>query len=771
MNWHYSLLEDFVHQDIYPRQSSPRKIHQRAGARTPLAFLGDISLVFNFKFFFVSDKVSHGVRHLWLVFSAAPGKGEYMAVGSLKGRTILVVDDNPMNRLLLQDIIGGEANFVEAADGASAIARIKELGTEISVVLLDIVMPILSGLDVLEFMSKAGYVNDIPVIMVSSETDSDIVMRAYELGATDFINRPFVPNIVRRRVINTIMLYAKQRDLIGLMEEQILARERDNMLMVSMLSHIVEFRNGESGSHVTHVSNMTRILLRAMGAKSSQYFLSEEDIRIISLASSLHDVGKISIPDEILNKPGRLTPEEFEVMKAHTTKGAEMLASLDGNNETKLVKTAYEIVRRHHERFDGKGYPDGISGNDIPLSAQVVSLADVYDALRSERVYKKAFPREKALEMIVGGECGIFNPDLLEVFLESVDEMEQVVSSTEVNLAEQVDGGSGGSLLSPRNAGEISARTVEQLEYERQKYRFFASMSSEVQFEYTYATDLLVLNDHGPGDLGLDEAILSPRADERFVAFFGQENLDHLLEAIAAATPEDPLVHMKIVANPVGGPRWFELTARVIWTVSSLDTKTSAVIGKLVDINERQENLNKLSFKATHDSLTGLMNHANAKRVINDRLIEKNDSQLVLCVLDIDNFKAINDTRGHLFGDDILTWMASRMNHSVRDRDLLARVGGDEFLIFLEVKGDPQLVVERIFNRICGNYSGWDVTVSMGVAVAPAEPISYEDLFRQADAALYIRKGSGRNGYTFYENEQHSDPSFSSSITPIDSGE
>ncbi len=690
-------------------------------------------------------------------------------MGSLKGRTILIVDDNPMNRLLLQDIIGGEASFVEAEDGQQAIARIKELGTEISVVLLDIVMPILNGLDVLEFMSKAGYVDEIPVIMISSETDSDIVMRAYELGASDFISRPFVANIVRRRVLNTIMLYAKQRDLVGLMEEQVLARERDNMLMVSMLSHIVEFRNGESGSHVTHVSDMTRLFLKCMGRKSSQYYLTDEDIRIISLASSLHDVGKISVPDEILNKPGRLTPEEFEVMKSHTVKGAEMLASLDGNKDTKLVKTAYEIVRWHHERYDGAGYPDGISGDDIPLSAQVVSLADVYDALRSERVYKKAFPREKAVEMIVGGECGAFNPVLLEAFIESIDEIEEVLTAPSDGLPKS-DVADGGALISPRSAGQISARTVEQLEYERQKYRFFASMSSELQFEYTNATDLLVLNDHGPGDLGLGEAILSPCKDASLLAFFGKDNMDALLEGVRNATPENPLIHMKIVGNAPSGPRWFELTARVIWTVSSLDSSMSALIGKLVDINERQENLDKLSFRASHDSLTGLMNHATAKRTIGERLANRSDKTLVLCVLDIDNFKAVNDTRGHLFGDDILTWMASRMGGSVRDRDLIARVGGDEFLIFMEVKGDPHMVVERIFKRICGNYSGWDVTVSMGVAVAPTEAVSYEDLFRCADAALYVRKGSGRNGYTFYEGNQQPHPAFTSSITPIDNG-
>ena len=690
-------------------------------------------------------------------------------MGSLKGRTILIVDDNPMNRLLLQDIIGGEASFVEAEDGQQAIARIKELGTEISVVLLDIVMPILNGLDVLEFMLKAGYVDEIPVIMISSETDSDIVMRAYELGASDFISRPFVANIVRRRVLNTIMLYAKQRDLVGLMEEQVLARERDNMLMVSMLSHIVEFRNGESGSHVTHVSDMTRLFLKCMGRKSSQYYLTDEDIRIISLASSLHDVGKISVPDEILNKPGRLTPEEFEVMKSHTVKGAEMLASLDGNKDTKLVKTAYEIVRWHHERYDGAGYPDGISGDDIPLSAQVVSLADVYDALRSERVYKKAFPREKAVEMIVGGECGAFNPVLLEAFIESIDEIEEVLTAPSDGLPKS-DVADGGALISPRSAGQISARTVEQLEYERQKYRFFASMSSELQFEYTNATDLLVLNDHGPGDLGLGEAILSPCKDASLLAFFGKDNMDALLEGVRNATPENPLIHMKIVGNAPSGPRWFELTARVIWTVSSLDSSMSALIGKLVDINERQENLDKLSFRASHDSLTGLMNHATAKRTIGERLANRSDKTLVLCVLDIDNFKAVNDTRGHLFGDDILTWMASRMGGSVRDRDLIARVGGDEFLIFMEVKGDPHMVVERIFKRICGNYSGWDVTVSMGVAVAPTEAVSYEDLFRCADAALYVRKGSGRNGYTFYEGNQQPHPAFTSSRTPIDNG-
>ena len=238
--------------------------------------------------------------------------------------------------------------------------------------------------------------------------------RAYELGVSDYVSRPFDAGVVYRRVFNTIKLYAKQRRLISLVTSQIREKEKNTQMLISILSEAVEFRNGESGAHVRHIRIITELLLHRLLEISSQYPITAEQQDNIPLASALHDIGKIGIDEKILNKPGKLTPEEFEVVKTHSMLGAEMLHQLENFNEQPLLQTAYEITRWHHERWDGRGYPDGLKGDEIPISAQLVALADVYDALTSERCYKKAFSHEKAVQMILNGECGAFNPLLLQ---------------------------------------------------------------------------------------------------------------------------------------------------------------------------------------------------------------------------------------------------------------------------------------------------------------------------------------------------------------------
>lgn len=334
---------------------------------------------------------------------------------------ILIVDDSEMNRVILSEMLGTEYEIVEASDGSEAIAILQEYSVEISLVLLDIVMPVMDGFEVLAVMNNKRWIEDVPVIMISAETAPSYINRAYELGVTDFISRPFDALIVRRRVVNTIMLYSKQKKLVGLVADQIYEKEKNNSLMINILSHIVEFRNGESGLHVLHVQTFTDILLKALMQKTEKYNLSNSDISLISNASALHDIGKISIPEEVLNKPGRLTDEEFKIMKTHSSVGADMLDKLPFHKDEPLVKVAYEICRWHHERYDGRGYPDGLKGDDIPISAQIVSLADVYDALTSERVYKKAFDHDTAMNMILNGECGTFNPILLECLKDSAE--------------------------------------------------------------------------------------------------------------------------------------------------------------------------------------------------------------------------------------------------------------------------------------------------------------------------------------------------------------
>lgn len=307
----------------------------------------------------------------------------------------------------------------------SSMEEMQAEAGNIALVLLDINMPVMDGFEVLKAMNANHTIEDIPVIMISSDDSNAVIRKSYELGASDYVNRPFDARIVYRRATNTIKLYAKQRRLVKMVSDQIRARENNTDTLVGVLSHIVEFRNGESGAHVRHIRIITEMLLHRLLEISNNYSISAEQQDLIPLASTLHDIGKIGIDEKILNKPGRLTPEEFEVIKTHSMLGAEILQKLENFGEEPLLQTAYEIARWHHERWDGRGYPDGLKGDDIPISAQLVALADVYDALTSERCYKKAFSHEKAVQMIQNGECGAFNPLLLQCLTDTQDELNE----------------------------------------------------------------------------------------------------------------------------------------------------------------------------------------------------------------------------------------------------------------------------------------------------------------------------------------------------------
>ena len=384
----------------------------------------------------ITDPLESIVRRAdWLMYQAkcrknavmveVPGHNPTLEKLLQEKTQILLVDDSNMNRMLLREILGDGYHILEAENGQECLETLRAEAGNIALVLLDINMPGMDGFEVLKAMNANHTIEDTPVIMISSEDSDAAIRRSYELGASDYVNRPFDARIVYRRVSNTIKLYAKQRRLVQMVSDQIRARENNTDMLVGVLSHIVEFRNGESGAHVRHIRIITELLLHRLLEISSRYAITAEQQDLIPLASALHDIGKIGIDEKILNKPGKLTPEEFKVIQTHSMLGAKMLHDLDQFAEQPLLQTAYEIARWHHERWDGRGYPDGLKGDEIPISAQLVSLADVYDALTSERCYKKAFSHEKAVQMILNGECGAFNPLLLQCLTDVQDDLKE----------------------------------------------------------------------------------------------------------------------------------------------------------------------------------------------------------------------------------------------------------------------------------------------------------------------------------------------------------
>ena len=513
---------------------------------------------------------------------------------------ILIVDDSEMNRAILTGILDDGYDFLEAENGLQALDVLRA-HRDISLVLLDIVMPELDGFGVLSVMGEQHWIDQTPVIMISAESDSMLVEPAYQLGATDYISRPFDKSVVRRRVINTLMLYGKQKHLMRMITEQVYRREKSNRLMTGILSHIVEFRNAESGPHVQHIQTVSELLLRQLARKTDRYPLTEDDIALISTASALHDIGKISIPDSILNKPGKLTAEEFEVVKTHAAVGASILQNLPMTQDEPLIQVAYQICRWHHERYDGHGYPDGLVGDQIPITAQVVSLADVYDALTGERCYKKAYPHETAVRMIQNGECGVFNPLLIECLLDIQDQLQREIGTPpearNFSLAAQ--------RISDHMVREddlpFENNLQYRLAYEREKKTFFAPFAGGLQFDYNIRQDKASVSDY-TADPVCENRTFTADALLRLYAV-SPEDSRRLRDAAKQTTPESPDASISATVTVRGEKTLCRIAIRTLWSRESI-RRMIGVVGYVVPIGTDHSAAPALSLRM--NNITGL---------------------------------------------------------------------------------------------------------------------------------------------------------------------
>lgn len=342
----------------------------------------------------------------------------------LKKDVVLIVDDIDINRIILSEILESY-HVIEASDGGEA-NHIIDNRNDISAILLDLHMPGISGIEVLKHLNDIKKINDIPVFVVTAADEQEMLLDSYHLGAIDVIQKPFIPEFLRCRVDSVIELYKYRKKLESDIQQK---DEHISELMRStleVLATAIEFRDSESGEHVQRICAYTRLLMKKVSEMYEEYHLSEELIETIATSAILHDVGKIAIPDSILNKPGRLDRDEYEIIKQHTVKGCEILERVPNFMDKELYRYTYDICRHHHERWDGKGYPDQLRGEEISIWAQVVSVADVYDALTSPRVYKKAFSQEKAISMICNGECGMFNPKIINALCDLKEQFGEI---------------------------------------------------------------------------------------------------------------------------------------------------------------------------------------------------------------------------------------------------------------------------------------------------------------------------------------------------------
>lgn len=655
---------------------------------------------------------------------------------------ILIVDDSEMNRSLLSSILGDEYCIMEAENGIQAISILQDSAEEIGLMLLDIVMPEMDGFSVLSEMNRNHWIENVPVIMISSEKENSYIERAYDLGVTDYIYRPFDTFIVRRRIANTLMLYTKQKKLVEMVADQLYEQEKNSNMMVDILSHIVEFRNGESRLHIHHIHIITDLLLQQLCKKTDRYSLSQSDIRLIVTSSALHDIGKIGISDKILNKPGKLTDAEYEIMKTHTAIGASMLTSLIDYKDEPLVKTAYEICRWHHERYDGTGYPDGLTGEDIPISAQIVALADVYDALTSKRCYKVAYSHEKALEMIMHGECGAFQPDLLDCLREIGNQIQEKIHQTKSVIKSKKSLRSVMDILLRNKNAEINL-DIHPFESQDKCSNELMDMVLQLRkvFDFVRFVDVSKCM-----QMELNKTVNMAESQHHCYALWNREQRCVNCISYQAFQHKSKMTKLEFVNSKIYFViakyvefNGFPCVLEMAYQISDGSQHSEREVGNKLFIDKIKEYNQRVYI----DSLTKVYN----RRYYDEQVKMWNKPEGV-AMLDIDDFKHINDRFGHSVGDAALRTFAKTVSSCIRETDCLIRYGGDEFILIfpsvsLEAFSDKLNAIRQAVNNISvKELPQIKLSVSIG-GVHSIYPIS--EAVKQADHLLYQAKQNGKN--------------------------
>ena len=780
---------------------------------------------------------------------------------------ILIADDSEINRALLKEILGDGYDYLEAEDGAAAVELMRQR-TDISLLLLDLMMPGMDGFDVLRVMKYHAWLDEIPVIVISAAEDTANIERAYDLGVADYIRRPFERIMILRRVKNILMLYAKQKRLTRLVTDQVYEKEHNSVLMISILSHVVEFRNSESGLHVLHIRTLTDLLLHQLVQKTDRYQLDESDIALISTASALHDIGKIVIPEEILNKPGRLTAEEFAIIKNHTVAGAQMLQDLGQAiaRDEPLLQVAHAICRWHHERWDGNGYPDRLKGDEIPIAAQVVALADVYD-VTSERCYKHAYDHDTALRMILNGECGAFNPLLLDCLRESSEQLRTELTRSEWDRGFRQETHRLSEEILHREALPRENHSQLLLEQEKERTDFYAAQCGGIRFDYDLLAGSVTVYDYHAEPL--QQKTVTDFAQGKGLGFLNEQDRRKLSKAISRATPEAPDVVLPVMVQRDGKPHLHRMALHTIWSGAGV-RRCVNVLGQLTDEQHRVEHqaelltaidpeedsarflrrlqgifdvvrlvdpehrkvlaldsdgiltekpgnchmvwnkdtrcencisakayarktiLNKIEFKDEEayfviskyievggrgcmlelvtrltdgrwldmgghrllldrcngmerstfvDPLTG----AYTRRYF-DKFLAGGEMHGGVAMIDVNQFKSVNDSFGHLVGDEALQTVAAAMQSCLRQTDILIRYGGDEFLLLMpqNCPDGVESVIRRVQNAVQAarvpSHPELRLSVSIG-GVCNVQPLT--EAIRQADARMYCNKENG----------------------------
>ncbi len=660
---------------------------------------------------------------------------------------ILIVNDNEVDRNILKVMIPDEYGTLEACDGVEALDIISTRGNDLAVILLDIIMPRIDGIRVLEELRARGILNYTPVIITSAIKDEDILSKVYELGAIDYITEPFDKQTVEHRIHNAILLYTKEEKIQKFLVENEKEQQHDNYQIIELLTNLVQTRENGQDSHVASIRVITNLVLQQLKIKFPKYGLSQSSISLISTASILHDIGKISIPSNIITKASKLTQDEYDIIKLHTIKGAEWIERSPGYKSSELLQEAYKICRWHHERFTGAGYPDGLVGNNIPLSAQAVGISEVYEALTTDKSYRPGYSDEDAVKMIISGKCGEFNPDLIECIKDIGPLLKEEVTIHSL-LAKDVE-----RIvyeITTFELDQVSESLLSMLEEERARNKLLESITKELQFEYDYDSDTIKFSDWGAKYFKLDKVISNPFNNSELLRWSNNAYLD-IKKKVESMTITQPIITERfLLAIGNTKQRWYKIVMRGIYNGEG-NQELRKIIGKIIDIHDEQVKLEVLQGEAETDPLTGLYNRRAAYNKIEKELSLEPNGQYMLLMIDLDYFKQANDTYGHAFGDEVLKCVADSIKSHTRSSDIAARIGGDEYIIMMNHKGNAELLAKRLYDAISINYKGFQIRISMGIGLYPEHATDYSQWLNCADIALYKVKEHGRSHYKFYE--------------------
>lgn len=684
---------------------------------------------------------------------------------SAERKTILIVDDMELNRAILNELLYRQYKIEEAENGKIALEKIAELKDELAIVLLDVVMPVMDGFEVLKAMKEKGFLEFIPVFLVTAETSTDSVMKGYEYGVTDVITKPFNPNVIRKRIDNILELYRHRFQLENVVKAQmsrIQSQERKlketNKSIIETLSTAIEFRDCESGAHVQRIQKITHILLCSIMQDYPIYSLTTEMVENISNMSVMHDVGKIAIPDYILTKPGRLAPDEFEIMKEHTVRGCEILKKVNFFSDAASYQYCYDICRYHHERWDGKGYPDGLCGNEIPIWVQAVSIADVYEALVSKRVYKDAYSHNRAMEMILDGECGVFNPILLETLKHVSEQLRVEISESK----EQETGNLYERLMPARDdtTNQLSQQAVTLamqtvFDWEMAKERLLFRMSNDLMFVYNAAYNIITFTHKFSECFGIGDSQANARSKMDEANFLHPDDRARWLAERKKVTIEHPTMEIDIRLE-VGGNeyRWFHVELHTLWERKN----PNLLVGEAGKLNVIPIDVMMTDSKRWEtvylDKLTGLYNR-NGLRMMYDKLASEREAFL-MAFIDIDNFQQIVDQLGEEGSDRILKLYSELLKSAFRSDDIIGRFGADGFMLMLRRLMNRELIREK-FGALCRQTFpgevGMKITLSSsaGISFYPSDADGYDTLMQNVDYALYEAKKLGKGQLCLFD--------------------